>query len=101
MQPSVTPSRNTLTNCLGAFTKFPTTHTTKRPSTAQVSTRFTCWENRGSPARIGFRAVPAPAVIGLPQSFSSSRREGLHQVGRRRQHVMGDELAALDDIDRH
>src|SRR5881394_3603637 len=101
MHPRVMPSRNTLTNCLGALMKLPTTHTTNRPTTAHVRTRLICCENRGSAARTGRRVVPDSAVIAtLPRGCSLSR-ERLHEVRLRRQHLVGDELPALDDIDRH
>src|SRR6476660_1976615 len=95
------PSRRTLMNCSGECRKFPTTHTTNNPTITHWATRLICLENRGSAARVGRRAVCARVVTGgAPRSFSCLV-ERLHQVRRRRQHLVGDELAALRYINRH
>src|SRR3954453_2509312 len=95
------PSKRTLTNCSGECRKFPTTHTTNNARISHVRTRFTCCENRGSAASIGRRAAWARVVTGGALRSSPYLVEDLHQVGRRRQHLVGDELAALRDVNRH
>src|SRR6476659_1095687 len=101
MHPRVMPSRNTLMNCLGALMKLPTTHTTNTPTTTHVSTRLICCEKRGSAATIGRRVVPDSVVIAALPRGCSLIRERLHEVRRGREHLVGDELAALDHVDRH
>src|SRR6187551_168689 len=101
MHPSVMPSRNTLTNCLGALMKFPTTQIANTPTTTHVRTRLICCDIRGSAARMGFRAVPDSAVIAALPRRSSLIREGLHEVRTRSENLVGGQLPALDDIHRH
>src|SRR3954451_4802020 len=101
MPPRVMPSRNTLTNCFGALMKFPTTQTTNRPTTTHVRTRLICWENRGSAASIGRRRGPVWAVIAALPRGSSLIREGLHEIRTRGEDLVGGQLPALDDVDRH
>src|SRR5690242_118888 len=80
---------------------FPTIHTPNSATTTHVKTRLICCENRGSAASIGRRAVCARVVTGGALRSSPYLVEDLHQVGRRRQHLVGDELAALRDVNRH
>src|SRR4249919_685567 len=101
MHPRVMPSRNTLTNCLGALMKLPTTHTTNRPTTTHVRTRLICCEKRGSAAMTGRRLVPDWAVIAALPRVLSLRRERLHEIRLRCEHLVGGELSTLDDVDRH
>src|SRR6476646_11522234 len=101
MHPRVMPSRNTLTNWAGALMKLPMTHTANTPTTTHVRTRLICWEKRGSAARTGRRLVPDWAVIAALPRGCSLRRERLHEVRLRRQHLVGDELAALADVNSH
>src|SRR5207244_10904100 len=95
------PSRRTLMNCSGECRKFPTTHTRNNPTIAHWATRLTCFENRGSAARVGRRATCARVVTGGALRSYPCLVERLHQAGRRRQHLVGDELAALRDVNRH
>src|SRR4029079_14024354 len=101
MHPSVMPSRNTLTNCLGALMKFPTTQMTNTPTTTHVRTRLICCDIRGSTASMGFRAVPDPAVIAALPRGHSLIRERLHQIRTRGENLVGDKLPVLGDVDRH
>src|SRR5436190_8900352 len=101
MAPYVMPSRRTLRTCCGALRMFPTIQTPNRPRTIHVATLLTCLVNRGSAASIGRRAVCTRVVTGGALRSSPCLVEGLHQAGRRRQHLVGDELAALRDVNRH
>src|SRR6185312_12230931 len=95
------PSKRTLRTCCGALRMLPTIQTPNRPTTIHCATLLICWENRGSAASIGRRAVCTRVVTGGALRSSSCLVEGLHEVCRRRQHLVGDELAALCDVNRH
>src|SRR5689334_9360166 len=80
---------------------FPITQTANRPTTNPLATRLICLEKRGSAASVGRRAVVARVVTSDAPPSPPYLVERLHEVGRRREHLVGDQLAALGDIDRH